>query len=62
MQTSKRCDSAWPNNDGGLWCNRYPREVPEGACDQCRCQYTVRHVRPMCETPLMRKEADDGKD
>lgn len=58
MQISKRCDRVWPNNNGGLWCWEYPREVPEGACDQCRHLYTVRQVRPMCATTIERTKKE----
>lgn len=34
MGKDNRC--AWPNNNGGLWCNKYRIEVPDStACELC---------------------------
>lgn len=32
----KHCRCVWPNNNGGLWCNKYRIEVPDStACELC---------------------------
>lgn len=54
---SKKCSCSWANNDGGVWCPEHRLEVPDGACESCPRMETIRHVMPMCETPITNRRA-----